>query len=239
MQEKDQNISPIKQRILQYVAQLGISKRDFYQRIGVSRGTLESKTGITEDTLAKFIAIYPEVNLEWLLTGEGEMLKGGVSVTCEPETEVVRHNVRTFDRTIEMQQIPLYDIAAAAGIVQIIQGDNSHIPIDHISIPNAPRCDGGMYVRGDSMYPLLKSGDIILYKEVHDLRMITWGEIYLIAYVDDHNEIYIVVKYIKPGSSADTLLLVSQNQHHAEKEIPVQSVRALAQIKVSVRFQSW
>lgn len=74
MQEKEQNISPIKQRILLFAASLGISKRDFYTKIGVSRGTLESKTGITEDVITKFFATYPEVSIEWLMTGKGEML---------------------------------------------------------------------------------------------------------------------------------------------------------------------
>ena len=74
MQEKKQNFSPIKQRILSFAASLGISKRDFYAKIGVSRGTLESKTGITEDIITKFFATYPEVNINWLMTGRGEMI---------------------------------------------------------------------------------------------------------------------------------------------------------------------
>ena len=52
MQEKLQKISPTKQRILQFVDTLGISKRDFYAATGISRGTLESSTGITEDTVS-------------------------------------------------------------------------------------------------------------------------------------------------------------------------------------------
>ena len=75
MQIKEQNISPIKQRILTFADTLGISKRNFYATIGVSRGTLESKTGITEDVMAKFIATYPQVSIEWLLTGIGHMIK--------------------------------------------------------------------------------------------------------------------------------------------------------------------
>lgn len=73
MQEKEQKISPIKQRILEFAETLGISKRDFYTQIGVSRGTLESKTGITEDVMAKFIATFPDVSLEWLIRGRGDM----------------------------------------------------------------------------------------------------------------------------------------------------------------------
>ena len=71
MQEKRRNISPVKDRILYYIENLSISKREFYSKTGISRGTLESPTGITEDTLAKFIATYPEVSLEWLIRGEG------------------------------------------------------------------------------------------------------------------------------------------------------------------------
>lgn len=72
MQDKIQNISPIKQRILQFIANLGISKREFYSLTGISRGTLESKTGITEDTLTKLFATYPELSPIWIFTGKGE-----------------------------------------------------------------------------------------------------------------------------------------------------------------------
>jgi len=56
---------------LQYIDTLSISKRDFYAQTGISRGTLESNTGITEDTVAKFIAFYPNISPNWLLTGAG------------------------------------------------------------------------------------------------------------------------------------------------------------------------
>ena len=74
MQEEKQNISPIKQRILSFAETLGISKREFYTQIGVSRGTLESKSSITEDGMARFIARFPQVSPSWLLTGNGDMI---------------------------------------------------------------------------------------------------------------------------------------------------------------------
>ena len=72
MQSNMQNISPIKQRILQFVANLGISKREFYSLTGISRGTLESKTGITEDTLTKLFTTYPNLSPIWIFTGKVE-----------------------------------------------------------------------------------------------------------------------------------------------------------------------
>lgn len=68
-----QKKSPIKQNILYFADSLNISRREFYKKIDVSRGTLESKSGITEEILSKFIATFPEINLQWLILGEGEM----------------------------------------------------------------------------------------------------------------------------------------------------------------------
>lgn len=70
MQEKLQKISPIKQRILQHIDSLQLSKREFYHTTGISRGTLEAKTGITEDTLTKIFAKYPDLDVRWVVLGE-------------------------------------------------------------------------------------------------------------------------------------------------------------------------
>jgi hypothetical protein len=91
MQEKRQNISPIKQRILYFAESLMISKREFYTKIGVSRGTLESNTGITEDIMAKFIATYPDISLDWLICGTGSMLR----------KQNVQNKERTSNNTVD------------------------------------------------------------------------------------------------------------------------------------------
>jgi hypothetical protein len=51
-----------------------LQSRNFI-KTGISMGTLESNTGITEDIMAKFIVTFPEININWLITGEGDMLK--------------------------------------------------------------------------------------------------------------------------------------------------------------------
>lgn len=57
-------------------------------------------------------------------------------------------------------------------MVPLFVDRDSQTPIDYIHIPNLPRCDGAIYVVGDSMYPLLKSGDIVLYKQVSGIENI-------------------------------------------------------------------
>lgn len=105
MQEEKQIISPIKQRILFFAATLGISKREFYTKIGVSRGTLESKTGITEDILAKFIATYPNVSPAWLLMGEEPMLKQNVSNEKSTGNTLVTSDKDTINKHTNQEEI--------------------------------------------------------------------------------------------------------------------------------------
>lgn len=68
-------ISIIKQNILKYLDFKGVSKYEFYQKTKVSNGILSQKSGISEDSILKFLSYYTDINPEWLLTGEGEMLK--------------------------------------------------------------------------------------------------------------------------------------------------------------------
>ena len=75
MQEKQQEKSPIKQNILLYLANKGVTPYEFYKVSGVTRGILQQSNGISEDNIARFLAYAPDVNTEWLLTGKGDMLK--------------------------------------------------------------------------------------------------------------------------------------------------------------------
>ena len=107
MQEKLQKISPTKQRILQFVDTLGISKRDFYAATGISRGTLESSTGITEDTIAKVFATYPDLSPMWVVLGKGEMLNNqnpgekscnlNCNQNCNPTEEKTEKSILGLD----------------------------------------------------------------------------------------------------------------------------------------------
>lgn len=74
MQINKQEKSPIKQRILQYIDYKGISKYKFYKESGITRGILDQSTGLSEETLVKFLDYAREISYRWLLFGMGEML---------------------------------------------------------------------------------------------------------------------------------------------------------------------
>lgn len=160
----------------------------------------------------------------------------------ENEEFMLNKNVDAFplrtDKSIEVQQIPLFDIEAVAGLVPLFQDRTMQTPLDYISIPRLPKCDGAVYVTGDSMYPLLKSGDIVLYKEVSDIKNeIFWGEMYLLS-MDMSGEEYITVKYIQKSEQSGFVRLVSQNKHHQDKDVEMTKIKALALVKASIRVNS-
>lgn len=176
------------------------------------------------------------VSAEWLLTGNGEMLRNEDRQLAIP-TVKEQFPLRT-DRTIGMQSVPLYELDATAGLVALFDGTTRQVPVSHLQIPDLPPCDGALYVRGDSMYPLLKSGDIVLYKEIpYTASSILWGEMYLLSFTLD-GEDYITIKYIQRADDDRFVRLVSHNPHHSPKEIPADSIRALALVKASVRFNT-
>jgi len=67
----------MKTRFDQLVSALGITITEFGREIGGSNSTvrngLKGPKGPTADLFAKIFARYPNVNLHWLITGEGDM----------------------------------------------------------------------------------------------------------------------------------------------------------------------
>ncbi len=229
----------VSERVGQYIEKKGISYYAFENSLGASRGSISKavKEGksIGSNVLENIMATYPDLNPVWLLTGVGEMFVTNEEIVTNKSIETFR--LKT-DRNVESQQIPLYDIEAVAGLVPLFQDTNAQKPIDHISIPHLPKCDGAVYITGDSMYPLLKSGDIVLYKEVNDIKNeIFWGEMYLLS-IDMSDEEYVTVKYIQKSEQPGYVKLVSQNKHHQDKDVELSRIKALALVKASIRINS-
>jgi len=141
------------------------------------------------------------------------------------------------DKALSVQDIPLYDFDASAGLVAIFSEMNVD-PVDYLRIPNLPAVDGAIFVRGESMSPLLKSGDIVMYKKKElSIDSILWGEIYLLSFQTDGDS-YTAVKYIRKSDQPGMVCLASFNPSFAPKDIPMESITALALVKASLTFHT-
>ena len=211
---------------------LGLTQEQLAQRLGVGKTALSMvETGKARLSNRNKNILVQEFNVspEWLESGEGEMFNADPSL-------VKAFSLKT-DNSLPMQSVPLYSIEGTAGLVPLFADRMSVEPVNFIHIPNLPKCDGAIYVVGDSMYPLLKSGDIVLYKQLQSLEDVFWGDMYLLS-IDIDGEEYITVKYVQKSEQDGYIRLVSQNQHHADKEIEISRIRAIALIKASVRMHT-
>lgn len=64
-----------KEKIKQFLDYKGISKNKFYVQTGLSVGFLDSGNSLGVDRLRTIVNIYPDLNIEWIVTGEGSMIK--------------------------------------------------------------------------------------------------------------------------------------------------------------------
>ena len=211
---------------------LGMTQEQLAQRLGVGKTALSMiETGKARLSSRNRNLLVQELNVnpDWIDTGKGEMFNANPALSSS-----YGHGL---EMAMPLQSVPLYSIEATAGLVPLFEQQSAHTPVNYIHIPNLPKCDGALYVAGDSMYPLLKSGDIVLYKQLHDLEDIFWGDMYLLS-IDMDGEEYVTVKYVQRSDRDGCVRLVSQNPHHADKDIEMRRIRAIALVKASIRMNS-
>ena len=228
MQESRQEKSPIKQRILTFLDFIGISQYDFYKKTGITRGVLTQKNGISEENLTRFLAYFSEISPDWLLTGEGEMLKKEAKFVTTAEN---------FDpeKPHDKKLIPFFDDVTSIG------GTNSISAVVDGNMPTNEWLDAGDWFNnataairhyGDSMveYP---SGCILVLRRVEDVRQIVWGTNYCIE-----TDEFRITKRLQTGATPDTVVAYSSNTAtypdgrliHEPLVIPTSSIRSLWQI---------
>ena len=228
-------MSKIVERLKEFIDFKHISISAFEKSVGLGNATF-SKTlkvggAIGTDKLEKILNVYPDINVDWLISGEGDMLNSIKEIAPTEDFSL------PTDRHVSSQDIPLYGLDAAAGLVAIFNSTAVE-PTDYLRIPNLPPVDGALYVRGESMSPLLKSGDIVIFKKkALSLDSIIWGEIYILSF-DLDGDTYTSVKYIRKSDTPGCVRLVSYNPDFAPKDIPLTSITALALVKASLTFHT-
>ncbi len=72
----------VKDRTIEFVKFKGITMKTFELRCGLSTGYVTSmRKGFGADKLNNVLTAFPELNRDWLLYGEGEMIKSSVTQT--------------------------------------------------------------------------------------------------------------------------------------------------------------
>lgn len=246
MQEIKQEKSPIKQNILLYLANKGVTPYEFYKKSGVTRGILQQNNGISEENIARFLAFAPDINIEWLLTGRGNMLKGSEKT---PSAEGKDKNIDKHERSTisidlgtcaqkfsytdnAVKGIPLIPLSAMAGA---FTGDTSvmEYECERYVIPAFKGADFLIQVKGDSMQPTYYSGDLVACERVplNDL-FFQWNKTYVLDTKQGP-----LIKRIMPGSDSEHILIVSDNNNYPPFELSKDQFYGVALVRGIVRLE--
>lgn len=183
----------IPSRIKDYLNFKCISNAAFEKSLGMSNGSfgkqLRTNGAIGSDKLENILMAYPDISPEWLLTGKGEMLKTNCTsrqnFVDQPPVVISKNAEISADMQVSDRRNyptrPRIPIDAAAGslsiaLTSVSQGECEQLPV----IPTFPQYDFTIAARGESMQPVIESGDELACRFIHESAFIQWGRIHVL-----------------------------------------------------------
>lgn len=237
-------MNTIQERILKYLDYKRITPYRFCKDLGISMGYLDKKGAIGTDKYLKIIEYYTDLNANWLLTGNGEMIKRNVnempynesmakSMAFSEETKNKENAILLLNEPTTHYGIPLIPIEAMAGFgsggVQVMDYDTKKYIVPEFTELNV---DFMIRVKGSSMYPKYNSGDLVACKKLvlNDI-FFQWNKVYVLD--TDQGAL---IKRIKKGSE-DNLLIVSDNPAYEPYELHLSKIHAIAIVLGVIRLE--
>lgn len=159
----------VKQRLIKFLDYKNISQSKFERLCSLSNGYVNNvKSSIGTGKLQNIFSVFPDLNINWLLNGEGEMLK----------SEVVSEENNVEDAVI----VPFIDRSSARernlSVRKILNTDQSlkQIQVDELFDP----VDFYKKMHDDSMSDTIQQGDYLFIKLLPRDANLVNGSIYLI-----------------------------------------------------------
>ena len=217
--------STLKERIIAFIEKMGFTKAQFEKNAGLSNGFVDkSGDNSRRSSLDKISKAYPQLNMTWLLTGEGEMLKG-----AEPQRET--EDKRRSEQVSVPYTVPLIPISAQGGsfndfVVSVRDGDCEKVisPVRHV--------DFALTVTGDSMAPEYPGGSQVLVRKVDGRAFIEWGRVYVL---DTCNGT--VIKKLNPGRDDEEVQCVSVNPDYQPFYVKLSDVYGLYRVMMCMTLK--
>ena len=189
-------LSPVKERLIWFIKYKGIIQRKFAEMCGLSSGFVNNiVNSIQPKTLSTISKQFPDLNTTWLLTGDGNMIKGQ-EPKIQPNAEILTD--------VTFYAVPLLPLSAQGGSLNDFVMSVKENECEKVLSP--VKADFAMKVQGDSMSPAYPSGCTIYIKRINELIFIDWGHTYVL---DTRNGT--VIKTLLPSDKENAVKCVSLN----------------------------
>lgn len=189
----------VKDRIITFIQKNKLSVRRFEQAANLSNGAV-AKMGNSPRMfiIENILSAFPDINREWLISGEGDMYMPKEDLPQVSYTEGV----------------PYYDEDFMLGFEEV-GTPNSENPDFLIRMPGYERATLWCNASGHSMEPEINSGDIIALQRIEDFSFLPYGDVYGIITTNGMR----TIKRLGRGSTPDTYRLIPTNRDYDEQEI--------------------
>lgn len=199
----------VKDRTLLFLKSQNIKMKDFETKCDLSNGYVTSmRKGFGRQKLENVLKAYPELNREWLLYGEGEML---ITPTTNFPTPV-----------LASKGTPIYNMDATCGEVSRPIDFAQEQIIGYVDMPNLSKDAAIIRANGESMKAKINDGDWIAVREIYDMEDIYYGMIYLIL----TNE-YRMLKYIRKYEPDEDNFVILRSENKDYDDIKMRKSKIL------------
>lgn len=219
------------------------SQKEIGKRLGITNRSYLSQLVNTEspseDFVNKFTEIAPEINSDWLLTGEGDMLKqvsqNEIEELDETELKKLQHDIIEGKVTL----VPLVHIDSVGGIHSYNQLDSSEQYIERmVPLPDARTGDVAILQSGNSMSPTIPSGAILQIRRVEGWReYFGYGGDFVLWLTDDRRITKQVLKYTPDPKNYITCH--SYNPEVEDEELPKSMIREVWKVVNVLINKGW
>ena len=208
----------VKERLLEFLKKEGISNSEFSRRMGLSVAYIASmRKSMPEEKVSRLIEIFPQLNRDWLLYGEGELYR-------EEQSE------REPAEDIEDYMVPLLPVDAFAGRFPMMT-DSVDLRSCETVISPVKGVDFAIRVSGDSMEPEIHDGNVIFIRRINDRAFIPWGHPMVL---DTENGTLLKVLY--PSEKGNGYIeAVSYNEKYPPLQVPTDSIYGIYRIMAELR----
>lgn len=215
----------VKERLLEYLKTKRISQSEFTRKLGVSSTYIGAmRKGIPASKMLAISELYPDLNRDWLLYGEGEMLNANAT----PASNFLRDG----------HEVLLLPVEAYAGGLQMWSQGVRESECQRIVSP-VRGAEFAIPLRGDSMEPRFHDGCTLLIKKINERAFIPWGHPMVI---DTENGV--VVKNVYPYETKDPeeaeryIVAKSENVKYPPFKIPTSSIYGMYRVMGSIDVYS-
>ena len=237
----------VRDRLEYYIAHKGLSVRRFEILIGASNGYVSNiKLNITPAKQKQIQSAFPDLNMSWLLTGEGDMLRHAPSQNITGNNNIVG-NSNTGNNTIiadtQAQKstdshskpiVPKYLTSQPnTDVYKILNTDGHTMQLDSMTaIPPYNNFDFYYMVRQDAMKPLYKEGDVLALAHTERGSDIVQGASMII----DTNDFGFLLRRIYDRGDYYECRIINENSSFETQNIAKTKVIRLYRIVYSIRL---